>query len=148
MADFSRITERLFCGGQINDSADVNALCLAGITHVIDAQIERNDGPLMISGIRYLWAPTADDGVHPKPVEWFKDAISFAMSAFLLPGCAVLTHCRAGVNRGPSLAYAIMRAQGWSAGQAMAQLKANRPIVQVAYANDAEVALKSLYWIR
>ena len=147
MADFSQITERLFCGGQIADDSDVDHLLLSGVTHIIDAQIERNDGPLMRAGMRYLWNPTADDGEHPKPAAWFKDTIDFAMGAFITPGSVVLTHCAAGVNRGPSLAYAIMRAQGWSAADAMAQLKAKRPIAQAAYADDAELALRSLGWV-
>jgi protein-tyrosine phosphatase len=146
-ANFSRITGRVFCGGQINDSADVNELVAAGVTHIIDAQVERDDAPLMTSGLHYLWVPTADDGVHPKPVEWFSRAIEFAMPALGVPGGVVFTHCAAGVNRGPSLAYAIMRAQGWSAADAMAQLKAKRPIAQAAYADDAELALRSLGWV-
>jgi len=148
MADFSFITERLACGGQINDAADMLSLTAAGITHIIDAQGERNDGPLITAYVGgYLWDGTADDG-QAKSVGWFRPAIVFAISALTYPGNVVMTHCAAGVNRGPSLAYAIMRALGWGANDAIVQLKSKRPIVIVRYVPDAEAALKTLGWTR
>lgn len=147
MADFNFITERLACGAQLQGPDDVKQVIAAGITHIIDAQQERNDGVLIPANCIYLWDPTADDGVHPKPVEWFGYAITFALNAFLTPRAKCLTHCAAGVNRGPSLAYAIMRAQGWADDEAMAQLKAKRPQVGVAYHDDANAALVSLRWV-
>jgi hypothetical protein len=39
MADFSRITERLFCGGQIK-SALTRPNSSGGVTHIINAQHE------------------------------------------------------------------------------------------------------------
>jgi protein-tyrosine phosphatase len=143
MADFSQITERLFVGGQIND-ADWPVLKAAGITHVIDAQAEREDRAPSAEGISVLWVPQPDDGKHPKPVKWFGDAASFALLAFTTPQAKVLTHCAAGVNRGPSLGYAVLRAQGWSRNDAFALLKAKRPQVNVAYRDDADAALQAL----
>jgi dual specificity phosphatase 3 len=148
MADFSKITERLFCGAQINNAVDMLQIVGAGVTHIIDAQVERNDGGLLEASTMYLWDPTADDGQHPKPVPWFKVAVEFATNAFADPGMIVMTHCAAGVNRGPSLAYAIMRAQGWSAIDAEAQLRKGRPQVNIAYKADAEQALRMLGWTK
>jgi dual specificity phosphatase 3 len=149
MADFNFITERLACGAQINGAADIDALIAAGITHVIDAQIERNDGDLLRAGMIYVWDPTADDG-QPKPSIWFQRAIDVALGAFCDPGAIVLTHCAAGVNRGPSLAYAIMRALGWRVTDAISALHQYRPqtMTGVRYAVDAETALKQLGWTK
>src|SRR6516164_8960694 len=143
MADFSKIHERLYCGGQINDANDVQQIVAAGVTHVINAQIERDLGEDLLGGLGYLWCPMADDGVHPKPSEWFRDAIDFALAAMSRQG-RVLAQCGAENNRGPSLAYAILRAQGLNASAAMTLLKAGRPQVGVAYWEDAELALKAL----
>jgi hypothetical protein len=145
MADFSKIHERLYCGGQINDGNDIQQLIAAGITHIINAQIERDIIGLIPKGLWYLWCPTADDGEHPKPVDWFRSAIDFALPAILIRG-RVLAQCGAGNNRGPSLAYAILRAQGLGAEAAMVMLKAGRPQVGVGYRDDAELALKTLGW--
>jgi dual specificity phosphatase 3 len=145
MADFSRITKRLFCGGQIKSARDVAELVEAGVTHVINAQHKHN-GVARIGTLSYLWDPTDDDDVHPKPVAWFGNAVDFALAALARPGTIVLTHCAHGVNRGPSLAYAILRAQGWRRRDALALLKERRPKVRVAYREDADAALRELGW--
>jgi hypothetical protein len=148
MADFNYITERLVCGAQINGADDMQTIINAGITHIIDAQIERNDLPFIVPAVKaYCWDPTADDG-QPKSADWFEKAIAFAMDALYSPGNVVMCHCAAGVNRGPSLAYAILRVQGESADEAWAQLKFKRPQVGIRYAPDAELALKALGWTK
>ena len=72
MADFSKITERLYCGAAIHSISDLTQIETSGITHIVDAQVEHNDASLLIAGHwpleRYLYDATADDGVHPKPV--------------------------------------------------------------------------------
>src|ERR1700680_2241114 len=163
MADFSRITELLFCGGQIKSAADAAELVEAGVTHIINAQHEHSDAS-RIGTLSYLWDPTEDDDVHPKPVTWFGNAVDFALAALARPGTVVLTHCAHGVNRGPSLAYAILRAhtlrlgraesysdcrhrrEGWPRHDAYALLKERRPQVRVGYRDDADAALRALSW--
>jgi dual specificity phosphatase 3 len=147
MADFSQITGRLFVGGQINDG-DWPALKAAGITHVLDAQLEREDRAPADEDIFALWVPQPDDGKHPKPVSWFRYAVAFGLWALTNPNARLLTHCAAGVNRGPSLGYAVMRAQGWSREDAFALLKKNRPQVNVAYRDDADIALQTLEYVK
>ena len=181
MYDMNFITERLACGAQINDAADVEQIRAAGISHIIDCQSERDDsmsglnfGKVAIlalpsiseqalrnsllqpgfaarvpdnGDIGYLWDPTQDDG-QTKPAAWFSRGIDFALGALAHPGYAVLTHCAAGINRGPSMAYAILRAQGWDGIDAIALLRAKRPQVQVRYRGDAENALVQLGWTR
>ena len=150
MADFSFITERLVCGAAINGPADIAALQAAGITHICDAREEANDGSFLAAGIGYVWDPTADDGQHPKPSWWFATAIDFALSALYRQGAIVMCHCAGGVNRGPSLAYTILRAQGMPATDAINLIHAKRPVTNggIAYAGDAELALKQLGWTK
>jgi protein tyrosine phosphatase (PTP) superfamily phosphohydrolase (DUF442 family) len=146
--DFSRITERVFVGAQISGPADVTDLKAAGVTHVIDANTDDETGDFPATGSIFLLSnPTQDDGSH-KPVEWFRVAVSFGIRALGLPGSIVLAHCAAGVNRGPSLALAIMRAQGFGYGQAFALMKLARPQVIACYRDDAEAALVKLGWIK
>jgi len=147
MVDFSRITERLFCGAQIKTADDVALLVGVGVTHIINAQLENSD-PSRIGTLSYLWDPTEDDDMHPKPVAWFDNAVNFALAALARPAAVVLTHCAFGVNRGPSLAYAILRAQGWPRQDAYALLKEKRPQVNVGYREDADAALRTLGWTR
>lgn len=148
--DFSKITERLWIGAQINGQADVAEIAAAGITHVIDAQAERDDSlyeNFRAANISYLWDGTADDQVHPKPVDWFRNALNFALPGMLLtPSAKILTHCAAGVNRGPSLGYAILRALGLDATTVRAMIITARLQTRggIAYAGDAELALVTL----
>jgi dual specificity phosphatase 3 len=153
MADFSKITERLFCGGAIESAADVAELIEAGVTHVINARQTRSEESLIKalcwrSSTKYLWNPTKDDDVHPKPVAWFGNAVRFALATLAHPRTIVLTHCRHGKNRGPSLAYAILRAHGWPRHDAYILLKEKRPHVIVGYRDDADAALTALGWTK
>ena len=49
----------------------------------------------------------------------------------------VIVHCHMGVNRGPSLAFAAMLALGHEPTEALAAIRAQRPIAAVLYAEDA-----------
>ena len=144
MADFSFVTERLATGAAIGSADDVQQLIAAGITHVVDCRAEFDDGQLLASsGLHYLWNPTQDDGQHKLP-EWFGTSLSFALPAIPVVGAKVYAHCAAGVNRGPSTAYCIMRALGWPAAAAEATIRAARPQVGLAYKADADTAIAAL----
>lgn len=136
-------------GAAINSIEDVAELVSAGITDVIDCRDDFDDAPLFaLSRMRYLWNGTSDDGQH-KPAKWFDDSIDFALHCFGLERGfpKVYVHCAAGVNRGPSTAYAIMRAMGWTAEQAEFQIRAVRPQVGLAYKADADAAILDLYGV-
>jgi dual specificity phosphatase 3 len=137
------VTARLATGGALTAAADVDVLVRSGITHVIDCRVEFDDGQLLAQRLRYLYDPTEDDG-EPKPPTWFAPGISFALQALSLPGYRIYVHCRAGVNRGPSMCYAIMRALGWEANDALNTVKAGRPIAMVRYSSDADAAILAL----
>jgi dual specificity phosphatase 3 len=137
------VTPRLATGGALTGPTDLDALKAGGITHVIDCRVEFDDGGLLAQRFHYLFDPTADDGT-PKPPEWFQPGIAFGLQALSVPANRVYVHCAAGVNRGPSMCYAIMRAFGWSAADALATIKAARPVAQVRYSNDADAAITAL----
>jgi protein-tyrosine phosphatase len=142
------ITERVWTGGLIYDIGQMATLRELGITHVIDASNGSDNGKMMRAfGVAYLKNRTEDDGAE-KPLSWFKPALDFAMSALAKRGTKVLAHCEVGVNRGPSLAYAILRAQGLSAEDALVLIKSRRKIACVAYDKDAEKALVKLGWVK
>jgi hypothetical protein len=42
-----------------------------------------------------------------------------------------------GINRGPSLGFAVLLAQGWGVVEALDAIRSVRPIAWVAYAEDA-----------
>jgi len=137
------VTPRLATGGALSGPPDVDVLAAAGITHVIDCREEFDDGTLLAPRFHYLYDPTVDDG-QTKPPAWFQPGIAFALQALGQPGNRVYAHCAAGVNRGPSMCYAIMRAVGWPAADALATIKSARPQAQVRYSGDADTAVVSL----
>jgi hypothetical protein len=111
--NFNFVTTRLAVGSAITWQADVQALLAAGVTHIIDCCIEEDDSSYLAgAGCSYLWNPTADDG-QTKPPSWFQSSIEFALPAFCHSKAKVYCHCSAGINRGPSTAYSILRSLGY-----------------------------------
>lgn len=151
-SNFNFVTELLATGGGPVVAADIQTLVDYGITHIIDCRT-LNDANLFGSAapsLTYLYNPTADDG-QPKPVDWFARSISFALPALTnLHSHKVYVHCDAGVNRGPSTCYAILRA--WTAmysDDAKVLIRLHRPIdlVGLRYAADADRALLTLGYV-
>lgn len=142
--DFNFITGRLATGGAVGDHGGVQQLIDAGITDIIDCQQEFDDHGLLadIPGVNLLWIGVGDDG-QPKPVDWFEKGIEFALDALSHPRRKVIAHCAAGYNRGPSMAYAILRSLGFSGDATMVMLLAVRQ-VGVAYRADADSAVTTL----
>lgn len=145
MADFNFATRRVATGAAITSEADVQALITAGVTHVIDNRGEFDDMPLLATHpeITYIYNGVPDDG-QPKPTSWFQKAIEFSLDALSHPKNKVYSHCAAGVNRGPSVCYAILRAQGLDQNTAETLIRNVRPQVGLAYKNDANRAVREL----
>lgn len=147
--DMSQVTDRLFVGANVNSVDDVADIKRAGITHVIDLNND-DEEPLFPStgGIALLSDPTDDDG-QPKPAKWFAPAIDFGVGALSHPGFKLLTHCAMGINRGPSIGFAVLRALGFPADNILDLIHRARPqtIIGVRYHQDAEAALKQLGWL-
>ena len=146
MTDFSRVTDRVFTGARIDTEEDVEQLVAAGVTHVINCRGSFDDVHLVNSrSLGYLWIPTEDNNEH-KDWTWFERALKFAMPVLSLPKPVIYAHCEQGVNRGPSIAYSILRAQGLTKEQAEGLIRTARPIVKLAYKDDADSALVQLGW--
>ena len=69
---------------------------------------------MLASRFHYLFNLDDDDG-EPKPIAWFLRSLEFALPLPAKPTTRLYAHCAAGVNRGPSTLYSVMRA--WSRGQ-------------------------------
>lgn len=145
MSDYNFVTARVATGAAVNTAEDVADLVAKGITHVIDCRSEFDDAPLFAQNknISYLYNGTDDDG-GVKPPEWFDKSIQFALDALTHHSTKVYAHCAAGINRGPSTAYAILRAVGFTTEGAEQAIRAARPQVGLRYKNDADNAIKTL----
>lgn len=141
--DYDFVNERVAVGAAIGSTDDIAVLKAAGITDVVDCQIEHDDTPDLGADFAVLWIGVSDDG-QPKPVEWFQKGIEFAANALARPNRRVYFHCAAGVNRGPSMCYAYLRSQGWNPVEAETYIRAVRPQVGIAYKLDADAAITSL----
>ncbi|MET0998699.1 MAG: dual specificity protein phosphatase [Marmoricola sp.] len=143
-ANAAFVTPHLLVGGDL-DTRDLGLatdqlreLVDAGVTHVVDARIEWSDEEWVAEtapGIAYLHHGM-DDAGQQVPGEWFEVAVDWALEA-MDDGGTVLAHCHMGINRGPSLGFAVLLAQGWDAITALETIRSVRPIAWVAYAEDA-----------
>ena len=147
MADFDFVTSRLATGAASTAAADVQALVAAGITHIIDCRDDFNDRDLLSGDptLSYRWNGVPDDG---DPVthgaEWFGNSLAFAMPALGSPHHKVYCHCKGGVNRGPSTAFAVMLASGFTPADAEVIVRTARPVVGLAYKAQAIAAVVTL----
>jgi hypothetical protein len=147
--EFDQITKRMFIGGGPADANDIQSLVNAGVTAIIDCR-QLNDESLCLGALRseitVLYNPTEDDGSQ-KPVSWFKNSLDFVNTIFTNPKAIVYAHCDAGVNRGPSTAYFLLRAlYGLFGDDAKHIIHIHRPvtIAGIRYADDADAAIKAL----
>jgi hypothetical protein len=83
--DMSWITERIGLGGAIWNARNMEEVARAGVTHILDMQIEFDDSALAEPhGIRVFWNPTDDDFL-PKPPELLERGVEFALEALESP---------------------------------------------------------------
>jgi len=130
--DMTWVTDRIAVGGMIWTPEKMAAVARAGVTHVIDMQIEFDDTPLAEPyGIVVLWNPI-DDDFQPKPPEVFQRGVEFAQAALDEEGSRLFIHCAAGVHRGPMMALAVLCSLGWTLGEAMELIEAKRPAADFA----------------
>lgn len=125
--DFNFVTERIAVGAAIGSIEDMKQLVASGITHVIDMRAEFDDTSLQDSALTLMWLPQVDDGTM-RPVGHYKHGVEFAYTALASHG-KVFCHCAAGVNRGPTMCYALLRAFGIKPAEAIKMIKTVRPQV-------------------
>lgn len=130
--DITWLTAQIAIGGGIWNSNNMAELARAGITHIVDMQIEFDDTPLAKDhGVKVLWNPT-DDDFAPKPASLFRDGVEFVEDALEDPDAKVFIHCAAGIHRAPMMALAVMGSMGWKVEDAMALMVMRRPVVDFA----------------
>jgi protein-tyrosine phosphatase len=142
--DMTWVTGRIAVGGGIWSAENMAAVARAGITHIIDMQLEFDDTPLAEPlGIEVLWNPT-DDDFQLKPPELFQRGVDFAQQALESDEARLFIHCAAGVHRAPMMTLAVLCAQGWDLGTAMETIASRRPLADFAevYVNSVEKFLQ------
>ena len=137
--DITWVTDRIGVGGGIWNADNMASVSRAGITHIIDMQIEFDDTPLAKAhGIAVCWNPV-DDDFEPKSEEVFARGVEFALAALEEEGAKLLVHCAAGVHRAPMMTLALLGVMGWSMEDAMDLIERRRPA-----ADFAEVYVRSV----
>ena len=132
MLDMTWLTDRIAVGGGIWTEDKMIEVVRAGVTHIIDMQIEFDDTPLAEPyGVEVLWNPV-DDDFRPKPPDVFHRGVEFAQAALEADEAKVFIHCAAGVHRAPMMALAVLRAEGWSLDDASELIVGKRPVADLA----------------
>ncbi|MDP9466696.1 MAG: dual specificity protein phosphatase family protein [Actinomycetota bacterium] len=146
LANLHFVTPRLAVGGDLSaedpglSRLQLAEICELGITHVVDTRMEWSDEQAVAENaqhVRYLHHGMDDAGQRVPP-EWFEEAVAWVEAAYEEDSHAiVLTHCHMGINRGPSLGFAVLLAQGCDPVEAISAIRAARPQANVWYAADA-----------
>ena len=130
--DMTWVTGRIAVGGGIWTAENMAAVARAGVTHILDMQIEFDDTALAKPhGIKVLWNPI-DDDFQPKPPEVFQRGVEFALNALDGKGTKLFVHCAAGVHRAPMMTLAILCSLSWKIVEAMQLIETRRPVVDFA----------------
>ncbi|MFZ0285015.1 MAG: dual specificity protein phosphatase [Terriglobales bacterium] len=130
--DMTWITGRIAVGGGIWTAAQMAEVSRAGVTHILDMQIEFDDTALAAPyAIEVLWNPI-DDDFRPKPPEVFERGVEFAREALSGDGTKLFIHCAAGIHRAPMMVLAILCSMGWEIEQALEVVENRRPVVDFA----------------
>jgi protein-tyrosine phosphatase len=148
--DITWLTDRIAVGGGIWSAENMAAVVRAGVTHILDMQIEFDDTPLADGqGVVVCWNPI-DDDFEPKPAEVFERGVRFALEALEEPSAKVFIHCAAGVHRAPMMALALLSVMGWPLEEAIDLIEARRPAADFAevYVRSVEDFLKGRERVR
>jgi protein-tyrosine phosphatase len=143
--DMTWITPQIAVGGGIWNAENMAEVARAGVTHVIDMQIEFDDTALAKPhGIEVLWN-AVDDDFRPQVPEIFQRGIAFAQAALDGDGGKLFIHCAAGVHRAPMMTLALLCSMGWELEKAIELIEAKRPVVDFpdVYVNSVENFLQS-----
>lgn len=140
-----QVTGRVFISGDLDTfrpergAAQLQEWLSLGITDIIDVRDEWNDENFVAEQapqVSYHHFGT-DDLDNGQPAEWFAKGVSAALTALQDPQRRVMVHCHMGVNRGPSMAFAILLALGMAPVEALDAIRTSRPIAGIIYAADA-----------
>jgi protein-tyrosine phosphatase len=130
--DMTWVTGRIAVGGGIWTAENMAEVARAGVTHILDMQIEFDDTPLAKPlGLNVLWNPT-DDDFAPKSAELLQRGVDFAVKALEANSTKLLIHCAAGVHRAPMMALAVLCSLSWTMADAKRLIAGKRPVVDFA----------------
>jgi protein-tyrosine phosphatase len=138
--DMTWVTGRIAVGGGIWTAENMSQVARAGVTHILDMQIEFDDTRLAAPhGITVLWNPI-DDDFQPKSPDVFQRGVDFALQALDVDGTKLFVHCAAGVHRAPMMTLAILCSLDWKLADALRLIEARRPVVDFAdvYVNSVK----------
>ncbi|MCH1866583.1 dual specificity protein phosphatase [Nocardioides sp. CFH 31398] len=139
-----RVLDRLWIGGDlpVEDEGmargQLDALYDAGVRQIVDCRIEWDDSSWVLAehpDLDYRWLGV-DDAGQTMPDEWFETGTD-AVLEHLEGGGTSLVHCHMGINRGPSMGFAVMLRLGWDPVEALERIVERRPVAYVDYAEDA-----------
>jgi dual specificity phosphatase 3 len=146
VANATFITSQLLVGGDLevfnHDLAteQLDELVTAGVTDIVDLRLEWNDASWVLEQmphLRYFHLGVDDAGQRMRDA-WFDTGTDLVLSRLREnPQARVLVHCHLGVNRGPSMGFAVLLAQGWDPLEAMDAIRTARPVAYIGYAEDA-----------
>jgi protein-tyrosine phosphatase len=148
--DMTWITPRIAVGGGIWNAENMAEVAGAGVTHVIDMQIEFDDTALAKPhAIEVLWN-AVDDDFQPKGPEVFERGVAFAQAALDEGEGKLFIHCAAGVHRAPMMTLALLCSMGWEMGKAIELIESKRPVVDFpdVYVNSVERYVQSSVFSR
>jgi protein-tyrosine phosphatase len=138
--DMTWVTGRIAVGGGIWTAQNMMEVARAGVTHILNMQLEFDDTALgAAEGIKVLWNPI-DDDFQPKPPEVFQRGVDFAQDALSQGKNKLYVHCAAGVHRAPMMTLAILCSLSWKLNDAMEMIENKRPVVDFAdvYVNSVK----------
>lgn len=145
IADIAWITPQLATGGDFSYLPHVaqqqfEDLLRMRLSAVIDNRMEANDAHIWHGeNVAYHHLPTDDRNGHHIPAAHFDRAVAIAREA-MRDGGRVFSHCHMGVNRGPSVAFAILLDLGHEPESAFDMIRKARPQAGIYYAEDALIA--------
>jgi atypical dual specificity phosphatase len=131
----TRITSRIYLGGQIN-ARGWRLMQSWGVQALVNLRVEWDDRWSGIQSPYYLWLPTIDS---TNPVlEQLLQGTAFIHEQ-VQAGRQVYVHCAAGLGRSPTLVVAYLVARGFTAEKAVEFILARRPFIALSKRQEQAV---------
>ena len=140
------VTPRVYVSGDLHPSENqakkqLNEWLTEGITHIFDCREEWDDSKIVqrhAPDIKYFHIGTHDNGGEQN-YTWFDNGTALMEEALLDPESKILIHCHMGVNRAPSMAFALLLRLGHGVKEGLQAIRSARPIAAILYAESALV---------
>lgn len=117
-------------GGLIGTPENMQKLCAAGVTHVLNLQAEFDDRTIIgDTGIEISWIPIRNG--ESVSADALRAAVAASRPVLQQTGNRIFVHCLAGQHRAPIFGYALLRVAGMSAEDARATIIAAEPRAQL-----------------